>query len=925
MTLDFRKWAIGLTALVVLVWLFEQSTQIDIDLHVRTVQHFAQLREQDARLSRYVLQSRYNLLHNYDPLVTTQLEVDRILNALASDKPDAFAAGASPIQTALADYREILREKTAMVESFKSHNAVLGNSSRYFPMLASQLHARWGANSRAEPLLHDLLVSVLLFDQNSNAQTSGAVVRSVAALNASDIGKLPDVIGLLKHVDIIFTHKAEVDDFARRITQSQTTDYADKVLALYNEDFARRDHLAANYKLAMALLTVCMLAYVGWLFTHLQLARNTLADSLRELEFQKNALDVHSIVSVTDRTGKILYTNDKFSEISLYSREELLGQDHRLLNSGHHSPEFFRAMWATIGKGQIWQGEVLNRRKDGSLYWVDSTIAPFMDDKGRPLRYVSIRTDMTQRKQSEAAMLQAKTDAENARNVAEKERHAAELAAKIKGDFLANMSHEIRTPINGIIGFTNLALDTPLNDDQREFIELIKSSASSLSTVINDVLDFSKIESGKLGIEAIAFSLNALMHDTVKTLALRAKQKHLELRLHVGPDVPDRVLGDPGRLRQVLVNLIGNSIKFTDVGEVVVEVVRQDQTESSVQLLFVVRDTGIGIPEEKFRTIFESFSQADTSTTRKYGGTGLGLTISSQIVELMGGRITVSSTLGQGSNFSFTLNLPLIATDEGGLPESMPLVHRNGMHEPRQSLRLLLAEDNVTNQILAVRLLEKLGHSITVANNGIEAIMRWQTGSFDAILMDIDMPEMGGHEATRMIREQEQSTGTHIPIIAMTAHALKGTREECLLSGMDGYVAKPVDTELLWRELDQIAPAATRLDDTPSVWVTVDFEKTRRTLDNNGELFAELVRQYCTDATLHFQRMEVALAKGDATELRRSAHALQGMAGVFGGARTVHWASEVERTAGRPDCPPAVAELALAMDELAAALVAYQW
>ena len=1064
MSLQARKLALGLAALLLLGWLFRQSTQIDIELHVRTVQRFEQLREQDAQLSRFVLQSRYGLLRNYDPLVTTQREVGLILGELSRDKPDLFLAGAKPIQKAFAEYQVALQQKSNLVENFKSHNAVLGNSLRYFPLAARQQHVRFHSTARLESLLHDLLESVLLFNQQPEEGLKQRVRQVMEALQQSEIRSDPAITSLLQHVDIILGHMVEVDDLARQISQSQSNAHADKLMALYNADFAQRDRLAGNYKLAMALLAAGMLAYVGWLLNHLQTARNTLVESVRELEFQKHALDVHSIVSTTDKAGKILYTNDKFSEVSLYSREELLGQDHRMLNSGYHPPEFFKTMWATIGKGGIWQAEVRNRRKDGSFYWVDSTIAPFMDESGKPLRYVSIRTDITERKHSEAAMQQAITDAESARLAAEQAQHDAEQASKIKGDFLANMSHEIRTPINGIIGFTKLTLETELSADQREFVGLVKSSADSLLHVINDILDFSKIESGKLDMEVIEFSLEAMLRDTMKSMAMRAHQKDLELLLHVASDVPDRVFGDPGRLRQVLINLVGNAIKFTHVGEIEVEVCCEDTGPDQARLRFVVRDTGIGIAADKFATIFESFSQADTSTTRKYGGTGLGLTISSQIVGLMGGRIEVQSEVDRGSTFAFTLDLrvtsmnalahyqekgqikgmPVLVVDDNatnrtllhemlcnwqmqptvvatgdeallalqhGQAEGRPftlavidvqmpgmdgfelaqrirqdpqhgtatlmmltsqgqrgdatrckdigvtgyltkpvaqsdlldaimtalgkphassqssLVTQHSLREGRRKLSLLLAEDNAVNQLLAVRLLGKLGHTVAIANNGREAIEKWQHGRFDAILMDVDMPEMGGYEATRLIRQQEQALGSHIPVIAMTAHAMKGAREECLHHGMDGYVSKPIDTELLWIELDGVARTAIGPPDEAPFEepVVMDFAKARLTMDNNRELFEDIVKQFQLDAPPHLTRIHDAQLAGDNETVRRSAHALQGMAGVLAAQGTLHWAREVEASAGSDACASAIEHLTTALSRLEVALGNYQW
>ena len=1166
----------------------------------------------------------------------------------------------------------------------------------------------------------------------------------------------------------------------------------------------------------------------------LRLAYDHLNETLTELNFQKHALDQHAIVSITDATGKIIYANEKFGSISKYAIEELLGKDHRILNSGLHPNEFFQQMWQTISSGKIWNGEVRNRSKDGSYYWVESTIVPFMDDHGKPLRYVSIRTDITARKEmderlqdqrafyehisetlgeglyvqdvsgkciymnseaerllgwsraefigmpvhdtihtrtaaglplagrdcpimqdirqykrsrsddqvfvrkngtifpvevssqaimtdgvfggvviafqditlrkqnelfirltqerlnlsldgsnlalwdwdivsdhvymsdrwsvmmggakeevlvtseqffnslhiddreaakqnlasvlkgqaefysaefrirrnngewawvhahgkvverdasaratrmtgtnadvterklaeealykseiklrtlydstSDAVMLiddkgyfdcnlaslkmfgcQSQQDfyardpsefspeaqpngvssvvmvqkqnaiamekgsnrfewvhrrADNGENfdaevllnsmildgrpvlqatvrdITERKRaeeslrqakEAAEQAARVKSDFLANMSHEIRTPMNGIIGMTELALDTELTDEQREYLGLVKTSAAALLNVVNDILDFSKIESGKMNIEIIEFSLENMLRDTMRTLAVRAHEKHLELLLHVEQDVPDRLLGDPGRLRQVIMNLVGNAIKFTEKGEVEVSVQRVGPARGlKTDLRFSVRDTGIGIPREKFKVIFDSFSQADTSTTRKFGGTGLGLTISSQLVELMGGaHIDLESEVGKGTTFFFTLTMegvsvePLASYQHSGRVAGMPvlvaddnatnrkllqeilrnwkmlptavesgeqalvelelaarkgtpyalalldiqmprmdgfelaekirshpdyvgatvmmltsegqrghaarcrelgvasylmkpvsqselldaimtalgepsqkaeLVTRHSLRETKRALNLLLVEDNAVNQTLAIRLLEKLGHKVTLANNGLEGYTQWQAGKFDAILMDVDMPVMNGYEATAKIRESEKTGGGHVPILAMTAHAMKGDREECLSHGMDGYLSKPIDTEELWNELDAVAqqlPKSEKIAEKVKPQLPVaDFEKAMKLMDDSQELFDEIVLLFTADVPPHMQRIRDGLAQGNPEWVRHSAHTIKGMVGIFSAEKTLQAAAKVESSAGQDDCGDAVEELDIALTEL---------
>ncbi|PYJ99798.1 MAG: hybrid sensor histidine kinase/response regulator [Verrucomicrobia bacterium] len=440
---------------------------------------------------------------------------------------------------------------------------------------------------------------------------------------------------------------------------------------------------------------------------------------------------------------------------------------------------------------------------------------------------------------------------------------AALVANRAKSEFLANMSHEIRTPMNGVLGVINLLLDTPLTAAQREFALTVKTSGDALLSIINDILDFSKIEAGKLNFEKVSFDVREMVEHSLELLATRAKDKGLKLVCLIRPGVRPRLAGDPSRLRQILLNLLSNAVKFTDQGSVFLEISQLSETDDDVQLRCSVRDSGIGIAEETQKKLFQSFTQADASTTRKYGGTGLGLAICRKLVELMGGSIGLSSVLGAGSTFWFTVRLDKAVNDSSpgaralpAAPETFPEpegragcpqlaevrrrapyqdVQVHGPHacpklngETPQGLRILLAEDNRVNQFVAVLQLQKLGYQVRAVNNGAEAVEAWQRGAYRIILMDCQMPDMDGYEATRKIRELEAGKNlAPTKIIAMTANAMQGDRELCLAAGMDDYVSKPIDEKELISALKRSAARLVeepRITPTPSLEAVEQFE-----------------------------------------------------------------------------------------------------
>jgi TMAO reductase system sensor TorS len=524
-----------------------------------------------------------------------------------------------------------------------------------------------------------------------------------------------------------------------------------------------------------------------------------------------------------------------------------------------------------------------------------------------------LEQEIAERKQAEAALQRAK--------------ELADRANRAKSEFLANMSHEIRTPLNGIIGLTELALEQETSEEIHGDLQTVKESGLGLLEIINDILDFSKVEAGRLDIDSEPFSLRSTLSETVQALALKARKKNLRLITEIPGEIPDNFTGDATRIRQVLMNLIGNAIKFTDAGDVRVEVSASQLMAEAIELHFIVRDTGIGVSSEAQRKIFEPFIQADGSSTRKQGGTGLGLTISKRLVELMNGRLWLESEVSVGSAFHFTLQcgrgdaMETIATQPSLEARG---IQNNEFNDAFGRLKILVVEDNAVNRKVALALLERRGHIVDIAENGlraVEAISKSQPNAYDLVLMDVQMPEMDGIEATKRIRDLEREIqGRHQAIVAMTAHAIKGDRERCLAAGMDGYISKPVRLQGLLAEIGRVMklcgqvspnvrsdspieaePATQRLEAE-----VFDVNALRERVQDNAELMGELVRIFIDDVPSRIREMQSAFANHDWAALERAAHTLKGSAGVMSGKRLLEAARELEAVArsGRHDSAP---------------------
>jgi two-component system sensor histidine kinase/response regulator len=744
------------------------------------------------------------------------------------------------------------------------------------------------------------------------------------------------------------------------------------------------------------------------------------------------------LLCVASLDGHFLRLNPAWTQVSGFSEPELRAAPFLDFVHPDDRANTVAAMSQLTTGARVINFENRYRTRDGSYRWLEWNSAPSVD---QGVVYAAAR-DITDRKRAEEEL---KRSAENLTQLVrelEVAREKAEAAAIAKGEFLANMSHEIRTPMNAIIGMTSLALQTTLAPRQREYIRTANESAEALLTVLNDILDVSKIEAGQLALDRIPFSLRDTVEEAVRLFGPRAHEKGLELACHVRPDVPESVVGDSGRLRQVLVNLVGNAVKFTDRGDVVVEVGLDRLTADEAVLRFTVSDTGIGIPKTKQWQIFGAFVQADSSTTRRFGGTGLGLTISAHLVELMGGRIWVTSEEGQGSQFRFVArfgvaadrpqarpasslqDLHVLVVDDNATnrailqellgswhmkavpadsaaaalaemrnaaaeqhpfhlvltdvmmpevdgftlareigadpnlsgakvimltsaaapepPESVdqtvvsqltkPVkqsalmdailnafaregVDRVTVTEPSRTppsqtghLRVLLADDNPTNQKLVELLLEQHRHRVTTVGNGREAVAMSAEQPFDLVLMDVQMPEMSGLEATAAIRARERETGVHTPIIAMTAHAMSGDRERCLEAGMDAYVSKPLRPADLMAAIDAVLPVGAEEPTQPpaaaapdGAAATIDEGQLLDDFGHNAKLLAQVIAVFLADLPKRVAQIQEARAAGDADALAAAAHALKGSVGLFSKGAVYEAVRALERSARSGD------------------------
>ncbi len=991
----------------------------------------------DLQLNQAVLQMGYGLDKRTEAarLITEQRNSYQILSGKISTMTGLYDHLMHLQLDAL--YSQLYQRRQA-ADDFKRDADRFNRQLNKFEQLCNQIINQDDVDVRIKNKIAQLerLAEHNLLNFSNHSASAVVTLNDLSALSANNPPQNQKIAELIGQARALFKDKEELAFALKSFIKIKAPPLAEDIERHVIDYFDKRQEKKSQVQNNLFFIAIFSVLYVVYLLSSLRKKSATLAKVLADIEKQQIALNEHAIVSATDVKGNITYVNNKFCEVSGYSAEELLGKNHRILKSGEHGKEIYDDMWRTICRGKVWHGQIKNKTKNGGFYWVNGTIVPFLNEKGKPNYYISIRTDITRQKELEKQLLDGQhflkqvtetmaqglyaldekglctfwnKEAENILGWTEaellhKDLHeiihfqdehgrplakdnclahgaianntiyssdteffthkdgrilpiaviavpllegdekigtvavfsdiskrkadekivkqaiiSAQQASQAKSDFLANMSHEIRTPMNGIIGMTELTLETELNSEQREFLEIVKDSSYALLAIVNDILDFSKIESGKLVLEHIEFDLDNLLKKTLAILLPKAEQKGIALswenQITLLPNL--LLIGDPGRLRQVILNLVGNAIKFTLQGSIKLTVALADKTADKCCLMFTVADTGIGIAEDKQSSIFDAFSQADTSVTRRFGGTGLGLSISKQFIELMAGTIWLESRPNEGTSFFFTCwfdyknaeaesavqSSNLSDQDQQILPVSTEMIEAANKHnEINLKLNILLAEDNLINQKLAKKLLEKQGYEVKIANNGLEAVDLFQQQPFDLILMDFQMPEMNGLEAASKIRELEQQKGGRIPIIAMTANAMKEDKERAIAAGMDAYVPKPINVQELLTQIGilfsiPVHKAEAKVEDSS----ICNWSAALSRLGGETEILEMLVNLFLEEQDSYLNNIKRALAEQDGNALQRELHTLRGVCATIGAEKIEQDIKKPEILAGQGD------------------------
>lgn len=987
------------------------------------------IKYQDFHLNQIVLKLHFDNKENDIQVADTLHILDMLYQQLNSNQLGLTKRHSAALNTEISFFYHQLQTKKQALEKFKVNRRNFNQHLADFLFCSEKIMTHKDVSAEIKYKVYQIQQIILLNLISSKVITISLsmanLVKEIETLLITHSAVAVEIKQFLQQAKLLVNDAKLFHSSVEQLIQSQNFILGESLEKNIVHYFRHEREKKQRLQNCLAILMILGTLYIAYLVYSIKTKSDKLNKLLADTQKQQFALDQHAIVSSADVKGDIIYVNDKFCQISGYSADELIGKNHRIVKSGYHSDEEFRQMWRTICRGEVWHGQIKNKKKNGGFYWVNATIVPFLDEKNKPYQYISIRTDITLQKELEKKLVDGQHFLEqvtntiaqglyaldinglctfwnkgaeailgwSAKELIGKKIHSiihthdakgqailhpehfiynyvlkntiyssedeffshkngkvlpiaitavpllakstvigmvvvfsditkrkadekivsqaildAQQANQAKSDFLANMSHEIRTPMNGVIGMTELALETDLSTEQREYLEIVKDSSTALLGIINDILDFSKIEAGKLSLEVIEFDLKSLLKKILAMLMAKAEEKGLQLRLENlhDPQLPTQLIGDPGRLRQVLVNLLGNALKFTPKGSVTMRIELQEKLPQRCCLLFKVTDTGIGIPANKQEAIFDAFSQADTSVTRQFGGTGLGLSISKQLIELMGGKLGLESEPAVGTSFFFTcwfgyvveqempcLSVPCVVeqlplfTDSRG-QDKEKVKDMNFVDSPHSlCLKILLAEDNLINQKLARKLLEKQGHLVQIANDGVEAVAWFEQQVFDLILMDFQMPNMNGLEATAKIRQLEQQRGGHILIIAMTANAMQEDKERALSAGMDAYLPKPINVQQLLAQIRAFfpPPAADVNKENAVQKLAIDicnWEAALARLGGESEILHMMVGLFLEEQQGYLNAIKQSLAAEDVEVLQRELHTLKGICATLG-------------------------------------------